>query len=87
MYPWRPRLGSPIELIRPAGCSHRRGGGLPCRGSSVTVLDTKAANGNSAMSVSPNVRRAAMASKVPDPLTIGWARRIPQKSINVPPPG
>ena len=43
--PARPLLGRPIELISPAGVSHRRGGGLPPRGASVIVLETKAANG------------------------------------------
>ena len=43
--PSRPLLGSPMELISPAGVSHRRGGGLPPRGASVIVLETKAANG------------------------------------------
>ena len=38
-------MGRPIELISPAGASHSRGGGLPARGSSVIVLETKALNG------------------------------------------
>ena len=35
-----PLLGRPIELIIPAPSSHSRGGGLPARGASVTVLVT-----------------------------------------------
>ena len=50
-------MGSPIELIIPAASSHSRGGGLPARGSSVTVLVTKAANGKRSSSASPNARR------------------------------
>jgi hypothetical protein len=38
--PSSPRLGRPIELIRPAGVSHSRGGGLPARGAAVIVFDT-----------------------------------------------
>ena len=64
-------MGSPIELISPACASHSRGGGLPSRGSSVIVLETKALNGNASSSASPNARRAAIASKVPEPLTTG----------------
>src|SRR5437588_10428463 len=74
-----PRLGNPIELIRPAGVSHRRGGGLPPRGRRVMVLVTKAANGKLRSSSSPNAARAAIASKVPDPLITGWASESPQK--------
>src|SRR4051794_32412546 len=77
----RPLFGRPIELISPAGVSHRRGGGLPWRGASVIVLLTKASNGNSSSTASPKARRAAMASKVPEPLRMGPFRWIPQRSI------
>ena len=40
--PSRPLFGSPIELISPAGVSQSRGGGLPSRGASVIVFETKA---------------------------------------------
>ena len=43
--PARPLFGRPIELISPAGVSHRRGGGLPPRGASVIVFETKAEKG------------------------------------------
>ena len=76
----RPLLGSPIEFIMPAGSSHRRGGGLPWRGASVTVLETNAANGKRSSSSSPNARRAAIASNVPEALMIGCGSSIPQKS-------
>jgi hypothetical protein len=55
-------LGSPIELIIPAGVSHSRGGGLPARGASVMVFDTNALNGKSSSSASPKARCAAIAS-------------------------
>ena len=67
-------MGSPIELIIPAGVSHSRGGGLPSRGSTVIVFDTKAWKGKRSSSASPKARRAAMASKVPEPLRIGPAQ-------------
>ena len=64
--PSRPLFGSPIELIIPAGVSKSRGGGLPARGSGVIVFETNAENGKSSSRASPNARRAAIASKVPD---------------------
>ena len=69
-----PLFGKPIELIIPLGVSYRRGGGLPARGSGVIVLDTKALNGKSSRSASPNARRAAMASNVPEPFSTGCSR-------------
>ena len=79
--PSRPLFGSPIELISPEGVSQRRGGGLPARGSGVIVFETKAENGNSSSSRSPNARRAAIASNVPEPLMTGWRRVRPQNSV------
>ena len=61
----------------PPASSHSRGGGLPWRGASVTVLETNAANGNCSSSSSPNARRAAIASKVPEALMIGCAQLDP----------
>ena len=83
-YPSSPLFGSPIELIIPPAISHSRGGGLPWRGASVTVLETKAANGNCSSSASPNTRRAAIASNVPEPLMIRCASSMPQNSITAP---
>ena len=74
-------FGSPIELIIPAGVSHSRGGGLPCRGSSVIVFDTNASNGKRSSSASPKARRAAIASKVPDPFRTGPRSATPQSSM------
>ena len=82
--PSRPLFGSPIELISPAGVSQSRGGGLPWRGSSVIVLETKASNGKRSRSASPKARRAAIASKVPDPLSTGPRRLTPQSSVTAP---
>src|SRR3954451_3682811 len=65
----------------PPASSHRRGGGLPWRGSRVTVLETNAAKGKRSSSASPNTRRAAIASNVPEPLTTGCASSMPQNSI------
>ena len=79
--PSRPLFGSPIELISPEGVSQRRGGGLPARGSGVIVFETKAENGNSSSNRSPNARRAAIASNVPEPLMTGWRRVRPQNSV------
>ena len=78
--PSSPLFGSPIELIIPPASSHSRGGGLPCRGSSVTVFETNAANGKCSISSSPNARCAAIASNVPEPLMIGCSSSIPQNS-------
>ena len=72
-------FGSPIELIIPAGVSQRRGGGLPARGSGVIVFETKAEKGNCRSSASPKARRAAIASKVPEPLITGCSSSMPQK--------
>ena len=82
--PSRPLFGSPIELISPAGVSHRRGGGLPPRGASVIVLETNAANGSSSRAGAPNVRIAAIASHVPEPFSTGCARRRPASSTSKP---
>src|SRR5829696_2025801 len=79
--PSSPLLGSPIELISPAGVSYSRGGGLPWRGATVMVLLTKQSNGNWSSSSSPNARRAAIASKVPDPFRIGPRSGTPQRFI------
>src|SRR3954471_7561481 len=65
--PSSPLFGSPIELISPDGVSHKRGGGLPARGSSVIVFDTNASNGKFSSSASPKVRCAAIGSNVPEP--------------------
>ena len=73
-------MGSPIELIIPAGVSQIRWGALPVRGSGVIVFETKAEKGNSSSSSSPNTRLAAIASKVPEALITGWASAIPQNS-------
>ena len=66
-------MGSPIELISPAG-------GLPQPRRRVAVarlqrdrLRDERANGKRSSSASPNARRAAIASNVPEPLTIGCA--------------
>ena len=77
-------MGRPIELISPAGASHSRGGGFPWRGATVTVLETKAAKGKRSSSASPNVRSAAMASKVPEPLITGCSSSRPQKVVLTP---
>ena len=77
--PSRPLFGSPIELIIPAGVSHRRGGGLPWRGSSVIVFDTNAWNGKRSRSASPKARRAAIASNVPEPFRTGPVQPHPGK--------
>ena len=37
---WMPGFSRPMALIRPAGVSVTRGGGLPVRASGVTVLGT-----------------------------------------------
>ena len=66
----------------PAGHSHSRGGGLPWRGSSVIVLETKAANGNRSSSASPKARRAAIASNVPEPLTTGARARCRRTRVS-----
>ena len=79
--PSRPLFGRPIELIIPAGVSHNRGGGLPCRGSRVIVFDTNASNGKRSSRASPNARRAAMASKVPEPFRTGPRSATPQSSM------
>ena len=63
----------------PAGVSHRRGGGLPWRGSSVIVFETNASNGKRSRSASPNARRAAIASKVPEPFSTGPAQPHPRE--------
>ena len=44
------------------------------------VLETKASKGNRSRRASPKARRAAMASKVPDPFRTGPRRRTPQSS-------
>src|SRR5438270_59582 len=76
-----------MELISPAPTSQRRGGGLPSRGTSVTVLETKAANGKDPSSSSPKTRRAAIASNVPEALITGLASSSPQNStVNARPP-
>ena len=40
---WMPGFSRPMALIMPAGVSVTRGGGLPVRGSTVTVLGMYAA--------------------------------------------
>ena len=70
-------FGRPIELISPLGVSNSRGGGLPARGAGVIVFETKALKGKLSSSASPNTRRAAIASKVPEPLTIGMLELQP----------
>ena len=70
-------FGRPIELIIPAGVSKSRGGGFPARGSGVIVFETKAENGKSSSSASPNARRAAIASNVPEPFSTGCASAKP----------
>ena len=50
---------------------------LPARGASVIVLETKALNGKPSSSASPNARRAAIASNVPEPLMIACSSSMP----------
>ena len=73
-------------MIIPAGVSKMRGGGLPTRASGVIVLETNIEKGKAASSAFPNARRAAIASKVPDPFITGWSRCKPaistRKSIS-----
>ena len=64
MNPSSPLFGRPIELIIPPASSHRRGGGLPWRGATVTVFDTNAANGKLEINDSPNARLAAMGKPI-----------------------
>ena len=71
----------------PPASSHSRGGGLPCRGSTVTVLVTNAANGKCSISASPKARRAAIASNVPDALTTGAPARCRRSRHQCPLPG
>ena len=85
--PSRPLFGRPIELISPDGVSHSRGGGLPPRGASVIVFDTKAEKGKRSRSSSPKVRSAAIASNVPDPFRTGWSSSTPARSIRRSTPG
>ena len=82
--PASPLFGRPIELIRPAGVSHRRGGGFPCRGATVIVFETNASNGKRSSRVSPKARRAAIASKVPEPFRTGPRSGTPQSSMSRP---
>jgi hypothetical protein len=64
-------LGRPIELIIPEGVSKILGGALPSRASGVIVFETNAENGKCSRRVSPNARRAVIASKVPLPFNTG----------------
>ena len=68
------------RVDHPRGVSHSRGGGLPVARREGDRLGDEGANGKRSSSASPNTRRAAIASNVPEPLTIGWASSSPQKA-------
>ena len=79
--PARPLFGRPIELIRPAGVSHRRGGGLPPRGRERDRLRDEGREGEAlAQTSSPKVRSAAIASNVPEPFRTGCSSSTPARS-------
>ena len=72
-----PGFARPIELIIPLGVSAIRGGGLPSRGLSVTVLLTNAPR--------PSVP-AINASSVPEPLISGLSARYRRTRLRAWPP-